>query len=79
MKKDQTKRRTHRRHGDTAVTFPAATPSIIRCALHRTGNDLRRSYAWQFTLHTLRGLFPRGDSSDQIGLHASVCTPTRPA
>lgn len=75
---DQTKR-THRRHGDAGFTFSAASPSIIRCAHHRAGNDLHRPYAWQFALHTLRGLFLRDDSSDPTGFHTSACTPIRTA
>lgn len=79
MKIDQTKRRAHRRHSDTGFTFPAATTSIIRRAHHRAGNDLDRPNAWQFALHTPCGPFPRSDSSDAIGVHASACTPTRSA
>jgi hypothetical protein len=79
MKIDQTKRRVHRRHSDTGFTFPAATTSIIRRAHRRADNDLHGPHAWQFARHLLRGLFPRSDSSGQIGLHASVCTPTQSA
>jgi hypothetical protein len=79
MKIDQTKRRAHRRHSDSGFTFPATTTSLIRRAHHRADNDLHGPYAWQSALHTLRGLSPRSDSSGQIGLHASVCTPARPA
>lgn len=79
MKIDQTKRRTHRRNSGTGFTFPAATPSLIRRALYRVGNEIHTPYVWQLALHTVRGLFPRSDSSDQIGLHGSACTPIRSA
>ncbi|MCX4146829.1 MULTISPECIES: hypothetical protein [Paraburkholderia] len=79
MNIDQTKRRAHRRHSDTSFTFPAATTSIIRRVHRRADNDLHGPTPWQFARHLLRGLFPRIESSGQIGLHASTCMSTRPA
>jgi len=79
MKTDKTKRRAHHRHSGAGFTFPAATTSIIRRAHRGADNDLHGPYAWQFARRTLRDLFPRSDSSDKIGLHASACTPTQSA